>query len=652
MSGSNEKKDHKTADISLILKDLLKVIKVVSMYPEDNPLPQSLKRSFAEKLESIIEQYGGVRIEVQRDCLLHQGEVIFRDSSREENLAAIFYETGIIEFTFMEGLGVEEIYTLLDTIKDYLNSPGKNQDLAAMIWEAGISRFALRTLEDKALSEYDDSFDIRVYQTGGGSAGKAKSLFGTEVQESYDAIFVGAGVNTDELAEATLEDSSLNIDSDKQSGPRPAGGVSADRSLFYAAAPGQSPDSGFAGDKAGDDLLRTAAAAAAMGFDDLPAKTTPVADAAMIVNDEVRLSIEEEEHIRVLVEQDEQFDAYESTLELLKELLLQETEMESFYETVTTCEKVTSEFIQAARLADAGSLLEFFTELEARLRPDKPLWAERLKDARITAGSRERLRVLEQSLNDNPLNSSVELKCYLENFGWEALEAITDLLNRVECQSHREALVEYLSERGRSNIDIVAKNIYDKRAETVRNAITILAYIGNDRALHHLAKVADHHDDSVRLQLLTAIRDCPDDTALAILKQAVSDGNSEIRREAVNSIVARRGQSAFDAIIDIINDDAFATFDQSDQRALLNAYSVLGGDQSVTYLSKLALAHNPFRNKSLTFLRQAAFEALSLNRSEKCEKLLVKLSGNWRQDVKRQAQAALRRRREMIFGGQ
>ena len=31
-------------DVTLILRDLLKVIKVVSMYPEDNPLPQSLRR--------------------------------------------------------------------------------------------------------------------------------------------------------------------------------------------------------------------------------------------------------------------------------------------------------------------------------------------------------------------------------------------------------------------------------------------------------------------------------------------------------------------------------------------------------------------------------------------------------------------------------
>ncbi|MFQ5453810.1 MAG: hypothetical protein ACE5D6_06450, partial [Candidatus Zixiibacteriota bacterium] len=95
MSNSENNYKQKKQDISLILKDLLKVIKVVSMYPEDNPLPQSLKRSFAEKLESIVEDYGKIIIEVKKDNLLYNKEVVYRDRSNEENLAGIFFETGM-----------------------------------------------------------------------------------------------------------------------------------------------------------------------------------------------------------------------------------------------------------------------------------------------------------------------------------------------------------------------------------------------------------------------------------------------------------------------------------------------------------------------------------------------------------------------------
>ena len=140
--------DKKIEDISLILKDLLKVIKVVSMYPEDNPLPQSLRRSFAEKLESIVDDYGEIKVAVFENAMTYRGDTVFSSSAKEENLAGIFYSAGITEISFKPGLGVLEIYKLLDVIKAYINGPDKSQDLAAFIWEAGIAGFGLKTLED------------------------------------------------------------------------------------------------------------------------------------------------------------------------------------------------------------------------------------------------------------------------------------------------------------------------------------------------------------------------------------------------------------------------------------------------------------------------------------------------------------------------
>ncbi len=57
-------------EIKLILKDMLKVIKVVAMYPEGNPLPQSLRRSFAEKLAAIIDEHGEIKLQIDSDPAL------------------------------------------------------------------------------------------------------------------------------------------------------------------------------------------------------------------------------------------------------------------------------------------------------------------------------------------------------------------------------------------------------------------------------------------------------------------------------------------------------------------------------------------------------------------------------------------------------
>ena len=85
---------------------------------------------------------------------------------------------------------------------------------------------------------------------------------------------------------------------------------------------------------------------------------------------------------------------------------------------------------------------------------------------------------------------------------------------------------------------------------------------------------------------------------------------------------------------------------------LFNAFSILGGDIAVTYLLKLILRYNLIGSSALKFYRAAAFEALSLNRSEKADQVLVKLSNRWRPAIKQSAQKTLDIRRSVIYGGE
>ena len=83
----------------------------------------------------------------------------------------------------------------------------------------------------------------------------------------------------------------------------------------------------------------------------------------------------------------------------------------------------------------------------------------------------------------------------------------------------------------------------------------------------------------------------------------------------------------------------------------MNAYSIIGGDHAVEYLSGLIQRANPLNDATLTFFREAAFESLTLNRSEKSEKFLLKLTSSWRPQLKQLATAAIKKRRDIIYGG-
>lgn len=662
MSQNLDKLEQARKSVGLILKDLLKVIKVVSMYPEDNPLPQSLKRSFAEQLADLSEHLGGIEITVEKEHLNYKNEEVYHDHSKEDRLAGLFFETGITDFCFKPDIDVFEIYRLLDVIRIYVNTPDKDHanDLVTMIWEAEITNFSFGTIEDVALARYDDSFNVREFLDQDDSRKRKRPGHGSIATQDYVSIFE-PGSGDDDSGKYTESAGGAISGSDSgevgtgvgshHSGPSFAGGGSG-QAVVHTGAPEPANTNFFDSEGFDEVSLRTVEAAEAMGFTQLPSaeKVLPKPDTTLILNDEFKLSEEEEKIIIELVEADAEFEPYESTLELVKELLLQESDMQAFYETVTIAERIVSEFLLAGRLLEAGKLLQYIKSLDEKLHKDKPLWAKRLSDAFVTAGSRERMMILADALNARPAIGSGELNRYLENFGWEALGPITDLLGAMEHQQHRECLTNYLSLKGKDNIEIVAKGIYDKRWHVVRNSVAILTQINDSRALKHLAKVVKHQDPQVRLEMVKNLATCPNDDALKLLVQLTRDKVSEVRGGAVEAIVVRKGRSAFEAIAEIINEDSFAYLSADDQQNLLKAFSILGSDAAVSFLVGLVTQYNLFGNHSRAYFRLAALEALCHNRGEKAELTLIRLASSWRPDIKKQAAMALQRRRGIIYG--
>jgi HEAT repeat protein len=267
------------------------------------------------------------------------------------------------------------------------------------------------------------------------------------------------------------------------------------------------------------------------------------------------------------------------------------------------------------------------------------------------AGSRNRLKLLHESLNENEAVSAIEFRRYLELLGWEALEGLVDLLGELQHEVHRRALCDHLVAHGREHIPLIGKGVFDKRWFVVRNAVMILAQIDDDRAVGYLEKAVGNPERRVRLEVLSALRHAVNPRAVQILKRAALDADSEIRNLAIDSLLAQPKSVAFGAVSELVADDRFDESEESSPQRILNAYSSLGGKEAVPYLKSLIVRRNLWRDRLLTFQRQAAFEALSHNRSEQAEALLVTLAKSWMPRLKLRAQAALKHRRDNIFGG-
>ena len=633
MAQEDTKQSKILEDIRFILRDFLKIIKVISLYPENNPLPRSMKRSFADRLVELTRDYGDIEIKVEKASLIYRHETAYTDQSREDRLAGLFFEAGVTSFTFKQTLDTEEIYRLLEVIKDYVNNPVADEDLVNKIWESGINGFSLVTVEDIQLAGYSGQLNVQEFMESYNDDEPAKD--GVSLTDDYLSLFL----NRDD--DSGIISKSLDLDFDG-GGEYTAGGTAPGTGGATATALFEEDES---------EGLNLAQAVEAMGYADCTKTRTVLPDTSLLLKDEFNLSVEEEQQIRALVSEDVTFDMYESTSALLKELLLHETDLSGFSETAIICEKIIGSYVRSSKLIEADLLLKYIQDLKHRLTSEKPQWSARLQEVLLTIGSRDALLALSETLNDHPETGADEFRRYMENFTWEAFSGLTDLLGELEHRIHRDTLCNYLSSCGRDKVAIISRGIDDKRWFVVRNTVIILARIGDEAALNYLKKAVNHENQKVRLALVASLQESPSEQALDILGLLVADDDNEVRTEAVKAIIARRGQKAFAVITDIINDDNFHQLAYDNRQQLLNAYSVIGGDHALEYLSQLILKPNPFRESELTFYRQAAFEALALNRSDKCERFLIKLTSSWRPGLKQMASATLKKRRQLIYGG-
>ncbi len=586
--------DKSAQEISQLLSEFIRIIKIVSVYPEGNPLPTKLKESFCDRFADLIRDWGTITLRIQRDEVLYKGERVYNDRNSEDKLAGLFYKAGIKELTFTREFDFNEGTLLFRVMKAYMNREAGSSDLVALLWEANIAGFGYTTLEDVMLSEYDEGMVESIRSQG--------DSFVREVEEGTK----GGGFSYTDL----FDQSAVELHDDTGEVVLSREDLLAEQKMGLAPAPPRGP-------------------------------RLPEVDTARIVREAFKLDKDDLARMEEIVRADTEFNMYEAAGYLMSEILWQQKDFPDFNETATVVEKLQTEFIRAGKLKQAAELLVTLKDLSVHLKDKRPKWVERINQAVAVAGGRERLSHLAQALNEDISISPSELGSYLSVFGWESILVITDLLGDLEHQHHREAVCDFLAAHGKEHIDLISRGVYDKRWYVARNAASVLARIGGSRSFAHLEKVLNHNEPRVRQEVVHRLAKKNDSDSMNFLAQMIWDREETVSREAIEALLVFESNDKFDAITGIIDDDRFATLKEEFQEAFIAAFSRLGGKSAVEYLVKLSSCGSIFTTQAQEFCQRAAFRALGVNSSEEARRALEKTAKSWKKKPRAMAQEAL-----------
>jgi len=582
-----------TSNIKLLLRDMLKLIKVLALYPADNPLPAKMRRSLCSRFTEIVNDSGGLAFSIQPDRIFFNKEEVFSDKGSEERLAGLFFDAGVIQLNFMAGLSDEEINTFFSLLKKFMNDTSPDRDLVSLLWQEQLSYVKYRTVDDLALDEQQTDMMIR----------EICSDYDKEDSDSW-------GIDLNEIS---LDDS----DDDQSESSLPAS-VTED-----AKQAGLSLEPAATDSQTIENLLSS--------------NYTPVE--------------EEQKQINRLLAENKDFDPSRSVTGTLLEVLDNWNDLKPFTETVSICEKVLDQILGQGEFAAAADFVHSLQARRQNLPENKANYAERLTAFLRRAGDQERIRRLTEIINTQETADTDAVELYMEALGWESLPHITGMLGNLVSKKARLTICDYLARRGVDHLSIIANGIHDKRWYVVRNTVMILGRIGGERVIDYFAKTAGHGDERVRTETFRALESIKSERAVDLLTRFLSDEDPTLRQSALTTLGRIGGRRPFDAVGEVIRSQPFSRYSLEEQEQYLIVFSHLGGSEVTEFLDSIISSMGWLPSATKLRYRLAALKALAYNKSDDAEKLLISYARSRRKWLRDASAAALDYRRKLMSKG-
>lgn len=142
-----------------VIGSFLLAIKNYGFYPEDHTISHKFLMSVKASLDPFLEQYGSLRIHVEKDGLFFRKVPIFHSSPGEEDhFASLLFRDGILWLEFRKGIETDEIATLFRIMhKNMMLKDEPEGDLATDLWEEHLTHIRYEAAEAYCES---DAFDL------------------------------------------------------------------------------------------------------------------------------------------------------------------------------------------------------------------------------------------------------------------------------------------------------------------------------------------------------------------------------------------------------------------------------------------------------------------------------------------------------------
>jgi len=131
-----------------LMLQFVKTAKTVRLYLANNSMRQKFITDLFERFELYLRAHGALRLKVRQHAFAVDGEVVYEQEGRQDNLAFRCYVDGITELTFQEGLELSELVQFLEVVGSDQDPNAMDDDLVSLLWKRDLPHITTVVVDD------------------------------------------------------------------------------------------------------------------------------------------------------------------------------------------------------------------------------------------------------------------------------------------------------------------------------------------------------------------------------------------------------------------------------------------------------------------------------------------------------------------------
>lgn len=138
---------------AVALADLQKAVRFFRLYPHEHPLCKEIVGEALEKLARFLDKHGALELEVQREGVLLDEELVLRDSEQSTDLSALLHPEGIRELSIDPGIDAQELGELVRILSAHYPEGEElsfTTDLLTELWKTDLPHIEYRIFDQLA----------------------------------------------------------------------------------------------------------------------------------------------------------------------------------------------------------------------------------------------------------------------------------------------------------------------------------------------------------------------------------------------------------------------------------------------------------------------------------------------------------------------